>query len=154
VSFSGFPIAAVARRMKNPYFDDFLARVRSRHGVTMFPHRSAVKEGLRWIKEGKCLGILVDQRITAGGVRVPFFGRPAYTTTMPALLAMRTGAALHGVSAGREGGKVRIRVHPALDTSSFGGDAAALTARITADVEAWVRRDPPRWLWMHGRWKM
>jgi KDO2-lipid IV(A) lauroyltransferase len=153
VAFSGFPMGAVARRMKNPLFDDFLTRVRSRHGVTMFPHRQAVREGLRWVKAGNCLGILVDQRITAGGVQVPFFGRPAHTTTMPALLALRTGAALHGVSAHREDGKIKIRVYPALDLAPFNGDAAAATAALTADVERWIRRDPRLWLWMHDRWK-
>ena len=152
-AYSGFSVAAVARRMKNPSFDAFLTRVRSDHGVTIFPHRSAVREGLRWVKEGKVLGILVDQRITAGGVQVPFFGRPAFTTTMPALLAIRTGAALHGVSAHRAGGKIRIRVHPALDSASAGGDAAVLPAEITSQVESWIREDPPLWLWMHDRWK-
>ena len=153
LSFSGFPMAAVARRMKNPFFDDFLTRVRSRHGITMFSHRSAVREGLRWVKQGKGLGVLVDQRITAGGVQVPFFGRPAFTTTMPALLALRTGAALHGVSVHRAGGKMLIRVHPALDLTPFGEDAAAVTAAQTAQVESWIREDPAMWLWMHNRWK-
>ena len=152
-AYSGFTVGAVARRMKNPTFDAYLTRVRSNNGVTIISHRSAVREGLRWIKEGKLLGILVDQRITAGGVQVPFFGRPAFTTTMPALLAIRTGAALHGVSAHRVGGKFRIRVHPVLDPASVGGDAAALTAAITAQVESWIREDPPLWLWMHDRWK-
>ncbi len=154
VSFSRFPVAAIARRMKNPYVDDFLTRVRSRHGVTMFSHKNAVREGLRWIKEGKVLGILVDQRITAGGAQVPFFGRPAFTTTMPALLAIRTGAALLGVSAHREGNKIRVRVHPAVDLAPFHGDAVGVTVATTAQVESWIREDPRRWLWMHGRWKL
>ncbi len=153
VSFSGLPIAAVARRMKNPYVNDFLTRLRSSHGVTLFLHKNAVREGLRWVKEGKTLGILIDQRITAGGVQVPFFGRPAHTTIMPALLAARTGAAVHGVSARRAGGKIKIRVEPAMDMARFGGDAAAATAAMTAEVERWVRADPSSWLWIHNRWK-
>lgn len=153
-SFAGLPMAAVARRMKNPLFDDFITRTRSAHGVTMFVHKDAVRQGLKWIKAGKCLGILVDQRITAGGAVVPFFGRPAHTTTMPALLALRTGAALHGLSAHRDAdGGLIIRVHPALDVAPFQGDAVAATAAVTAEVERWVREDPSLWLWMHDRWK-
>lgn len=153
MAFAGLPIAAVARRMKNPYFDVFLTGVRSAHGVTVISHKNAVREGMRWIKAGKCLGILVDQRITAGGVQVPFFGRPAHTTTMPGLLAMRTGAALHGLSVHREGDRMLMRVHPALDLAPFNGDAAAVAAACTADVERWIRLDPSAWLWMHDRWK-
>ena len=154
LSYSGFPIAAVARAMKNSRFDAFLTRVRSSQGVTLFPHRNAVREGLRWLKAGKVLGILVDQRITAGGVEAPFFGRPARTTTMPALLALRTGAAMHGLSAYREeGGVILIRIDPALDPAPFEGDPVRATAAMAADVERWIRRDPSRWLWMHDRWK-
>jgi KDO2-lipid IV(A) lauroyltransferase len=153
LGFSGFPLAAVARRMKNPFFDAFITDVRTRHGVTMFQHRSAVREGMRWIRQGKCLGILIDQRITAGGVQVPFFGRPAYTTTMAALLALRTGAALHGISAHRSGDKILVRVHPAFDVTPFNDDPVAVTAAQTAQIESWIREDPSMWLWMHNRWK-
>jgi Kdo2-lipid IVA lauroyltransferase/acyltransferase len=152
--FSGVRMAAVARRMKNPLFDAFITRVRTSQGVSILSHRNAVREGLRWLKGGGCLGILVDQRITAGGVQAPFFGRPAHTTTMPALLAQRTGAALHGIAARREGGKLRLRITPAWDVAPFGGDAAALTAAINKDLESWIRPDPSLWLWMHDRWKI
>jgi Kdo2-lipid IVA lauroyltransferase/acyltransferase len=153
MAFSGLPVGAVARRMKNPFFDDFITRLRSHHGVTVLPHKNAVREGLRWLKAGKCLGVLIDQRITAGGTRVPFFGRLAHTTTMPALLAHRTGSAVHGISSRREGESLIMTVHPAFDLDRFQGDAVAATAAMTADVESWVRRAPSNWLWIHNRWK-
>jgi KDO2-lipid IV(A) lauroyltransferase len=153
VAFSGIPMAAVARRMKNPLIDAFLTRVRSSHGVTMFLHKNAVREGLRWMKGGKALGLLIDQRITAGDASVPFFGRPARTTTMPALLAQRTGAAVHGIGARRESDRIVIEVDEAMDLTPFNGDAVAATGAMTARLETWVRRDPSSWLWMHNRWK-
>jgi KDO2-lipid IV(A) lauroyltransferase len=152
-AFAGLSIAAVARRMKNPYVNDYLTRIRSSHGVNLFLHKNAVREGMRWVKGGNVLGLLIDQRITAGGTAVTFFGRPAFTTTMPALLAFRTGAAVHGLRSWRESGRLKISITPAMDMDAFNGDAAAATAAMTAELERWIRAAPAYWLWMHDRWK-
>lgn len=156
IAFSGMPLAVIARRMKNPFVNDFISGVRSRMNIAVFMHKEAVRESIRWLKQGKVLGLLIDQRITDGGVSVPFFGRPAHTTAMPALLALRLGAPVHPVHCWREGGHIRLRVAPAMDVSGLKpleDDIVRLTARMTSEVEAWVRDRPPMWLWIHDRWK-
>jgi KDO2-lipid IV(A) lauroyltransferase len=156
ISFSGFPLAAVARRMKNPYVNDFVTRIRERHGARVFMHKNAVRESIRWLKDGNVLGVLIDQRITDGGARVPFLGRPAHTTTMPALLALRLGCPVIPIVSWREEGRLRIRVEPAVDLSGLSGkpeDILAATVRLNAVIERWVRERPPSWLWIHNRWK-
>ncbi len=153
---AGMPLAVIARRMKNPYVNDFVTKLRSAAGLRVFMHREAVRESMRWLRRGGVLGLLIDQRITDGGVRVPFFGRPAHTTTMPALLALRMGAPVHPVHARREGGRLKVRVEPAMDLSALRpqeADIVEATARMTAVVEGWVRAEPPLWLWIHDRWK-
>jgi len=32
-------------------------------------------------------------------------------------------------------------------------DPVALTARLTADIEAQIRRVPEQWVWMHDRYR-
>lgn len=157
IAFTGVPLAAVARRMKNPYVNDFITRTRSRSNVQVFMHKNAVRDSIRWLKKGNVLGLLIDQRITDGGVTVPFLGRPAYTTTMLALLALRLGSPVHAVHCTREGERVRVRVDPAMDLSKYQpaeADIIRATAEMTAVMESWVRERPPLWLWIHDRWKM
>ena len=36
---------------------------------------------------------------------------------------------------------------------SEGDDPVALTARLTADIEAQIRRVPEQWVWMHDRYR-
>lgn len=156
MSLDGMPLAIVARRAKNPRVNDYITRVRERFGARVFMHKNAARESLRWIREGKVLGMLFDQRITDGAIAVPFFGRPALTTGLPALLALRLGCAVHPMRSWREGGKIRVDVEPALAVPAGGPtpeNMFELTRRMTERVEAWVRACPTQWLWIHNRWK-
>jgi Kdo2-lipid IVA lauroyltransferase/acyltransferase len=156
VTLAGLPTAAIGRLIKNPYVNDFVMRRRDEAGVRAMLHRDAVKESLRWLKQGKVLGVLIDQRITDGGTRVPFFGRDAFTTILPAFLALRLGAALHPIHTWRERNGLRTRIDPAVDVSGLKpveADVLELTRRLTAVVEGWARERPPMWLWIHDRWK-
>jgi KDO2-lipid IV(A) lauroyltransferase len=156
IPLAGVPLGAIARRMKNPYVNGFVTRTREAKDMRVFLHKNAVRESLRWLKQGNGLGILFDQRITDGGVSVPFFGRPAHTTTLPALLALRLGSPVHPIHCRREGDKLRIQVEPAMDLSRYQTnerDIVRATEDMTAVVERWVRECPPLWLWIHDRWK-
>jgi KDO2-lipid IV(A) lauroyltransferase len=90
-------------------------------------------------------------------VFVPFLGTPASTTPTLATLALRTGATVVPVFClPRPGGTYRIIYGPAtevLRTGDHEADVLRITAACTAVLEAWVRRHPEYWLWMHRRWK-
>jgi KDO2-lipid IV(A) lauroyltransferase len=156
VTLSGFPLAVIGRRIKNPFVNDFVSRRRSNCNITVFLHKQAVRESIRWLKNGGVVGMLIDQRITDGGMRVPFLGRPAHTTGMPALLALRLGCPVHPVNCWREEGRIRLKVWPAMDFAGLAASEAGIaeaTARLNRVVEGWVRERPPMWLWIHDRWK-
>jgi KDO2-lipid IV(A) lauroyltransferase len=153
---AGCRLAVIARRMKNPWVNDFVNGIRARRGANMLMHRNAVRESLRWLKSGGVVGLLIDQRITDGGLQVPFFGRPAHTTGLGAILALRRGSPVLPVHSWREGGRLHVRVDPPLDVSGLEPDSAGvqeLTERMTRCVEAWTRERPGHWLWIHDRWK-
>jgi KDO2-lipid IV(A) lauroyltransferase len=156
ISLAGLPLATIARRMKNPLVDAYVNGIRGRWGGRVIHHKNAARESLRWLKSGGVLGLLFDQRIKNGGFPVPFFGRPALTTGLPALLALRMGAPLHGLRAYREGGTMVIRIDPALrfEGETTPDNMEAATATLSAVVEGWVREHPERWLWIHDRWKL
>jgi KDO2-lipid IV(A) lauroyltransferase len=100
--------------------------------------------------------MLVDQR-NDEGIAVNFFGRPALTTSVPAALAMKTGARILIAGNRRKGQSARfeVTIRPGPEYVSSGDEAAdtrLLTERITAQVEAIIRSDPSQWLWIHRRW--
>ena len=95
-------------------------------------------------------------RCGAGLCLSPFFGRDAMTTSIPAQLALRYDCLIVPVRVERIGGaRFRVTCHPPLDVPLSGrrkADVAAVTARINAVVEDWVRDRPAQWLWPHRRW--
>jgi KDO2-lipid IV(A) lauroyltransferase len=88
-------------------------------------------------------------------VFVPFFGRPAHTPPGPAIVALRNRTPLLTTFIERrpEGGH---RIHfdrMALDGAAAPGSIADVTARLTAAIEAQIRRVPVEWVWWHERWR-
>ncbi len=152
------PIHLVARPLDNPRLDDLLTTLRERGGNRVIRKRRAVPAILQALRRGETVGILIDQHISEKeGVVVPFFGRPASTAFAPALIAMRSGAAVLPVGITREG-RERYRIHVAEEVSvrrsgDLRADLAMNTARFTAAIERFVRENPDQWFWVHRRWK-
>lgn len=155
----GFPMGIVIRRLDNPLVDDFVNRIRCLHGNQVI-HKDDFARGLiASMRAGKTVGILMDTNMTPPqGVFVPFFGRMAATASGLARVALRTGAA---VVPGfllwcEEENRYVLRFGKQIELQDSGDaetDAVANTARFTSVIEAYVRRYPDQWLWMHRRWK-
>jgi len=80
-----------------------------------------------------------------------FFGVRVFTLAVVGALAKRTGAAVLPVLSYRgPDGVMVVEIEPALDPLALDGDA---TQAVAARVEAWVRRYPDQWLWIHRRFK-
>ena len=152
------PIHVVARPLDNPRLDDLLTALRERGGNRVIRKRDAVQAILQVLRRGETVGILIDQHISEKeGMAVPFFGRPASTTFAPALIAMRSGAAVLPVGIVREGrGRYRVLIAdevPVRKSGDLKADLVQNTARFTAAIEAFVRMHPDQWFWVHRRWK-
>ena len=148
----GIPLAVVGRRIKNPYVDRWVNAVRSRFGALILSHKNPFFPVVRSLKEGRLVGILMDQSLPTGGVFVDFFGRPAATTTLTALLALKLGCPVFKLRLLRRGGEVVARFEGPFEIPS-GLTEGEVAARLTADIEAWARERPEDWFWLHNRWK-
>ena len=154
----GRPLHVVARPLDNPRLDDLLTAMRERGGNQVIRKRDAVQAILQVLRGGEAVAILIDQHISEReGVVVPFFGQPASTASAPALIAMRSGAAVFPVGILREArGKYRVRIAeevPVRRSGDLKADLVENTARFTAAIEALIRERPDHWFWVHRRWK-
>jgi KDO2-lipid IV(A) lauroyltransferase len=153
------PIHVVARPLDNPRLDDLITALRERGGNRVIRKREAVQAILQALRRGETVGILIDQHISEReGVVVPFFGRPASTASAPALLALRSGAAVLPAGIVREPGRgrYRITVGPEVAVRRSGdlrADLVENTARFNRAIEAMIRERPDHWFWVHRRWK-
>ena len=152
------PSAVVARPLDNPALDRRLVAFRASTGNIVIYKQKALAQVLKNLREGRVVGIVVDQNVQAkDGIFVRFFGRPACTTTVAAALALKTGCPIVPARCVLRGdGRYRMVYGPPVAWSSSGRrdeDLARLTQDITSIIEGWVRETPEQWLWLHRRWK-
>ncbi len=155
----GIRTAVVATPVYDPQLDDLLVAVRATQGVETIRRGSASagRQLLTALRQQGVLGLLIDQDTDVDGVFVPFFGRPAYTPTGAAALALRTGAAVVCGFLVRDGSR---RHRMVLDgpitlrrTGDHERDVLENTALLTARIERHIRTYPEQWVWFHRRWK-
>lgn len=151
------PIGVVARPLDNARLDAHITRFRASTGNTVISKRRALPDILRLLRSGRGVAFLIDQNTQLqDGVFVEFFGRPACSTPVAATLAVRTGAVLvAGHTELRPDGRYRQSYDPPTEWTSSGSrerDILDLTQRLNSQIEAWVRRVPDQWLWIHRRW--
>jgi KDO2-lipid IV(A) lauroyltransferase len=152
-------MSIVIRRLDNPRVDRLVNSIRCLHGNRVLHKDDFARGLLAAMRNGETVGILMDTNMTPPqGVFVPYFGRPAYTASGLARVALKTGAAvLPGFMLWEEAEQKYVlrfgEEIPLISTGNDEADALANTARFTAVIEAWVRRYPDQWLWVHRRWK-
>jgi KDO2-lipid IV(A) lauroyltransferase len=158
-SLMGYPMSMVIRRLDNPLVDRLVNSIRCLHGNTVL-HKDDFARGLLGaMRRGETVGILMDTNMTPPqGVFVDFFGTPACTASGLARVAVRTEAAvLPGFLTWREEEKKYVlEFGERLELECTGNDEQDMvtnTQICTAAIEAWVRRYPEQWLWVHRRWK-
>lgn len=155
VASYGIPLTVLQRERNEEDVGEFIAETRARFGIVTIDRGStaAAREMLRAVKNPGGLAFLIDQNIRAESAKVPFFGRPALTPIGPAKLAVRAGVPVVGIFIERRSDGTQHIVFDAAIETSRGDDPIALTARMTARIEAQIRRTPEQWVWMHERWK-
>jgi Kdo2-lipid IVA lauroyltransferase/acyltransferase len=155
---TGLAFATVVRPLDIRLLDRLAQRLRAAAGVQHIDKRHAARTILDALRDGRVVGVLLDQNATRSeGVFVPFFGRLASTSRGLALLSLRAGVPILPVFIHREpDGRHRILIETAIAPPNSGSLETAvveLTAECTRRIEAAIRRAPDQWFWLHRRWR-
>ena len=149
------PLTVLYRPARKAWLSALMRSARQRPELVAAPTTLAgVRQLIRALRQGAAVGLLPDQVPPEGmGQWTPWFGRPAYTMTLSARLALQTGATLVLVFGERlpRGRGYRLHFRPLSQPLAQGLDAALL--QINADVEALIRECPQQYLWGYGRYK-
>lgn len=155
---SHFPLYVVAAMLKPDALNDFVLHLRERLGIKIVLRGmpGATKDLIRVFKENRVLGLLIDQDTDVDGTFVEFMGRPAWTPTAAASMALKFGAPVVFGHARREkNGRHSVFVEGPLElirTGNVEQDIIANTRLFTGKIEDCVRQQPEQWVWMHRRW--
>ena len=149
-------ITAIYRPARQAALAAIELATRQRPHLTVLPASlSAIKAMHKALKAGRAVALLTDQVPPEGlGVWAPFFGKPAYTMTLAARLAMQSGAALLPVSCERLalGRGYIVKIRPAVDGTAS-PDLLTTVTHINQAIEDIVLSQPGQYLWGYGRYK-
>ena len=149
------PLTVMYRPPKKSALKPLVEDARARINLGLAPATmSGVRTLLKTLKQGGPIGILPDQVPQEGeGVWADFFGKPAYTMTLPAKLQQMTGAPIILSYAERlPGGKGFVLRFVRFDRE-LTGSAAEQARAINAGMEDLIARCPSQYFWSYNRYK-
>ena len=156
-------ITAIYRPARQASLAAIELATRQRPYLTVLPGSlSAIRAMHKALKANRAVAMLTDQVPPEGlGVWSPFFGKPAYTMTLAARLALQNGSALVPVVCSRlpKGAGYAVTILPPLDLSrglaiqALGPSVDSVVAQINQSVEQMIRLNPGQYLWAYCRYK-
>ncbi|MFP5391075.1 MAG: lysophospholipid acyltransferase family protein [Gammaproteobacteria bacterium] len=128
---------------------------RARHNLELAPaNLSGVRMLAKCLKRGEPVGVLPDQVPSEGeGVWAPFFGRTAYTMTLPAKLAQLGNAVIILTYAERLPRGRGYLVHFVPFEGDLSGTPAEQAAAINRAMEQLIAGCPAQYFWSYNRYK-
>lgn len=153
----GIPLRVIAKRSYDPRLDAIIVGYRNQAGYSNTARGHALKTMVNGLKEGCVYGMLFDLDTKVKGVFVDFFGRPAHTAVIPAMLAVQHDIPIVPVFIRlNDDYTYTIECQAPLSlqrTDDPQADALVNTQRCSDVYESMIRRYPRQWIWMHSRWK-
>jgi KDO2-lipid IV(A) lauroyltransferase len=149
------PLTALYRPPRKALLKPLMEDARARDNLHLAPANLAgVRTLLKTLKKGAAIGLLPDQVPQQGeGVWAHFYGKPAYTMTLPAKLHQMTGAIIllsyaERLSRGR-GFSVRFVAFDA----DLQGTPQQQASAINGAMEKLIARCPAQYFWSYNRYK-
>lgn len=165
VTLAGVNPAGVYRQVKNPYVDRYLRAQRKDlypgglFGRGRAPGMDETQKTARlimdYVRQGGRLGFISDL-YDAQGLAVPFFGHPAKSMPIAAMIARRVGARIWIGRVLRIGKRacfdVNVNELRIPRSNNQAEDIRSITAAIQRHFETWIREAPEQFMWSNRRW--
>lgn len=159
-SLEGYKTSGIMRPMRDSRVEKIFLKKREKFKVNTIysqPRRVCVETTIKALRNNELVFIPIDQNFGTGGVFVNFFGRKAATATGPVVLAQRTKASILPCFILRQRDDThKIICEPALELEQGENNQETITVNIqklTNIIEAYIRKYPAEWGWIHRRWK-
>jgi KDO2-lipid IV(A) lauroyltransferase len=162
-SLTGAPVVTVAERLHpERLYDRFLA-YREGLGMEILPLTGGEGDLLdvlsQRLRAARLVPLLADRDLRASGIGVDLLGEPTRMPPGPAMLALRTGAALHPVSIWHDeeadGGRLVIRWHDEILAPPTGRTrerVTDMTQRVADEFGVAIRAHPEHWHMLQPLW--
>jgi KDO2-lipid IV(A) lauroyltransferase len=157
VAAQGYEVAVIGRELYDERLDRLLTDNRRALGLTNIATTDSPRRLVKWLKEGKSLGVLIDtDSVRVRSMFVPSFGRLSNTPVGQTIMGLKLGAAFVPMACLRTAGdRYRLVIKPKIEiqpSGDFRRDIYEVTCRCTEALEEIIRAYPDQWIWLHNRW--
>ncbi|AZV47384.1 hypothetical protein C3L23_08895 [Nautilia sp. PV-1] len=144
------PISAVVREIDNPKLNERIKKIREKFNVKIYGKKGALKNLMRDLKNGRSIGILVDQNTSKEeGLDTKFFGKKVLQTPSAALLSKKLKVPVVMGFAEKKDDKWVISFKDVFVCD----DIQNCVDRQSKIIEEEVKKYPELWYWFHRRFK-
>ena len=147
-------LAAIYRPLNNFFLNKTMEEIRKK-----FICKNQIKKGLsgtreilKHLNDGCSIALMIDQRVTEG-IKVDFFNRKAFTTTIPAQLIKKFKLNVVPVHIERQNKYYfNLSFHNPINFDPT-DDMEKITIKLNRCLEDMILKNPSQWIWSHNRWK-
>ncbi len=152
---SRMPLTVMFRPPRKAILGPLLETARNNSAMHAVPaNMQGVREFVRALRRGETVGLLPDQAPGVGeGVWAPFFGRMAYTVTLPGKLATQARVPIILCAARRLPRGQGWELHFVRVPEPLPEDPQAQAELLNRSMETLIRRYPEQYLWGYNRYK-
>jgi len=159
IAHSGYPLAVVAKAIKNKVVDKFVVDARSAMTLGSIKHRDAMGRIREGLNNGEGIIMVIDQNMKRSqGVFVEWMGRMASAVRSVAWLARETGAPVitgYARQLGPKSFQMTMTEHLPWETHEDSDEELLVNTRnYIKAVEKHIYEAPHEWFWLHRRWKI
>lgn len=155
-SSMGFPLHAVALKMKNRWVDRFFSGLRMSGGIQPVALGHAAWDCFRALKRKEMVAFVADRDVDGSGYRIPFFGKEVSIPRGPAEMAAKSGApVVPAFCIQEEEGRFRLVVEGAIDLGDempLERKVALINQRVVSLIEKYISRYPSQWFAFYKVW--
>lgn len=158
ISFGVEPILIVYKKMKNPYFENYLLSSRQKWKMSYAERHGAMKAMLKTLRSGGAMAILIDTNVNKKeAIEVEFLGHQIGQIQTTAYFARKFNAALiPGLIHTEDDENFTIKLYDEIippKTDDEKEDLRISTQMQTDWLSKEILKSPEPWFWLHRRFK-
>jgi len=149
----GINLVTIYRPLNNFFINPLMEKLRKKYVCKNQIKKgvAGVKSAIKFLDSGTSLALMIDQRLSEGE-KIPFFGRDASTTTLPAQLSIKKNLNIIPVYLERKGlNFFNMEILKPIQMTNE--NKHSVTKRLNNIIEEFIIRRPGQWIWTHNRWK-
>ncbi len=152
----GLKLHAAYQRLRNPFFNELIIRIRSRFGAVLHDKDQVVKDIMLMSDESYLMAMVADQRPFSGDNKywTKFLNQDSAFMTGSELLARRKNIKVIYASMKRvKRGYYEVNFLE-IERNPKATQPGEITEKFIAMMEESIKSDPASYLWSHDRWKL